>query len=105
VREPARARLSGAWLIIAPGGEGAGDVAGLCAEALSACGARVLTVRAGTGEVGREALAARIARALAGPVVDEPVVDEPADAGVPGGGPAVGVSGVVSLLALDAAPL
>ena len=100
--DPGPGLLSGRWLVIAPAGA-AGDLADACVRALSARGARVVLAEAAAGETGmgetdRADLASRITAALAA-----------AADGAPGGSSAAGrldqVAGVVSLLALDEAPL
>jgi acyl transferase domain-containing protein/NADP-dependent 3-hydroxy acid dehydrogenase YdfG len=82
VPDPDPVPLGGTWLLVVPAGAGA-DVAGWCARALGDGGARVVTVTAGAAD--RAGLAELIGRALAG------AEDVPA--------------GVVSLLALEEAPL
>ena len=79
VTEPDTAMLSGTWLVVVPAGQ-AGELAQWCEQALTARGARVAVVEAGPDE-----LVARIGEALADG--------------------ASGVSGLVSLLALDETPL
>jgi acyl transferase domain-containing protein/acyl carrier protein len=86
VPEPAPAMLAGTWLLVRPA-ESRGDLAGGCARALATRGARVVVVGTAADELDRRALAARLGQALAG-----------AD-GV------AGVSGVLSLLAADEAPV
>ena len=78
---PAPAVLSGTWLLAVPAGQAAG-LAGACAEMLAAHGARAELLEIAGGP-DRGALADRISQAL----------------------PDGGVSGIVSLLALDEAPL
>ena len=82
VADPDRAALSGTWLVVAPPGEAAGELAASCVRALAASGAKLAVIEAGAGELGREALAARIGQ-------------------LPG---VTRVSGVLSLLALDETP-
>ena len=81
VTGPDRVALSGTWLVLAPAGQ-ADEQAQGCLRALEACGARV--VMAATDETERSGLSAMITQAVA----------DPAE-----------VSGVVSLLALDEAPM
>jgi len=76
VAEPARAVLSGTWLVVVPAGQRVAE-ADWCEQALAAAGADVIVVSA---DADRAALADRIRRAPA-------------------------MSGVVSLLALDEAPM
>ena len=83
VPDPVSVRLPGTWLVVVPSGEAAADLAGSCAQALSACGGSAEFLALAAGDPNREALAAQISRVL----------------------PDGGVSGVVSLLALDEAPL
>ena len=89
------ATLSGTWLVVAPAGLAGGDLAAGCVRALAAHGARVVTVEAGAGELDRAGLAVRIGGALA----------EPQDAQAETSAGVSGVSGVVSLLGLDEAPV
>nr|WP_062339544.1 type I polyketide synthase [Herbidospora sakaeratensis] len=77
--EPAPAAPGGAWLVVAPASGAAGDLVADCVHALSAGGAEVTVAEVAAGELDRAALAAR---------------------GLP-----PGLSGVVSLLALDETPL
>ena len=88
VCDPGAAILSGTWLLLLPAGLAGSDLAQTCAQAMSACGARVLAVQA-PGEADRAVLAGLIGRALAGPQ-DDPQAATPA--------------GVVSLLALAEEP-
>ncbi|HEY7143181.1 MAG TPA: beta-ketoacyl reductase, partial [Streptosporangiaceae bacterium] len=81
VPEPSPAMLPGTWLLVVPAGRPGATLAGACARALAARGARTVVVEAAADELDRRTLAARIA----------------ADAGP-------GVCGVLSLLALDEAP-
>ncbi|MGN9789387.1 type I polyketide synthase [Nonomuraea sp. ZG12] len=86
VSDPDPVALSGTWLVVAgPAGD---ERAGRCAQALTGHGADVTRIT--VGAVTREALAAELATVLAGEF------DRAA---------ASRVSGVVSLLALDEAPL
>ncbi len=96
VPDPEPARLTGCWLVVAlagtsadPAGTGAagpgGDLADWCARALEDGGAQVVTVSAEAGQANRAGLAELIGQALAGR--EEPL------------------AGVISLLALDEAPL
>ncbi|HEY1972594.1 MAG TPA: SDR family NAD(P)-dependent oxidoreductase, partial [Pseudonocardia sp.] len=78
VAEPPPATLSGVWLVI-----GDGPATG-CSRALSAHGAETISVQLAAGELDREAIAARIGRALDG---------------------VAAVTGVVSLLGLDPQPV
>ncbi|HEX4063909.1 MAG TPA: beta-ketoacyl synthase N-terminal-like domain-containing protein, partial [Streptosporangiaceae bacterium] len=87
VADPGTVRLDGTWLLVTPGGQ-AGELAGQCAATLQARGAEVVTVQAGPG-AGRAELAAQIGEAVAGLVEGD------------GGA----VAGVVSLLALEEAPV
>ena len=94
VPEPAPAMLAGTWLVAVPAGGQAGRdgevLAQGCVQALAARGARVvLLIESTPGELDREAWSARIRQVLAG-------TDD--TAGVSG------VSGVLSLLAVDEAP-
>ncbi|BBB02227.1 putative modular polyketide synthase [Actinacidiphila reveromycinica] len=79
VAEPATGTLTGRWLLVVP--EGC-DLAGSVEGALSARGVEVVTVEIATGEPDRTGLAERLAAVTDGDV-----------------------AGVVSLLALDEAPL
>jgi acyl transferase domain-containing protein len=88
--EPASTALSGTWLVVVPAGTTGGDLADGCVRALTACGARIVVAEAGPDEADRAVLAARIWQVLA--------------AGEDGAH-AAGISGVVSLLALDEAPM
>jgi acyl transferase domain-containing protein/acyl carrier protein len=90
VADPGPAALTGTWLLVTPGGQ-AEELAGRCAQALADHGAEVITIQAGPGVYGREELVARISQAAAGL------------AGGDDGAMAVG--GVVSLLALEEAPV
>jgi acyl transferase domain-containing protein len=112
VSVPGLARLAGTWLLVVPGGDIApgGDVvaegegqpgvthalAARVAEVLASHGATVVVVTGGRGQPDRAVLASMLAQAVA----DGEVVRD-ADSAT-GGGP---VTGVVSLLALDEAPL
>ena len=80
VREPERVSLSGTWLLVAPGGPDAQE----CARALAAHGAGVVLAEAGPEHQDRAAMADLIRPALAG---------------------VSGISGIVSLLALDETPV
>ncbi|MFF1465844.1 SDR family NAD(P)-dependent oxidoreductase, partial [Streptomyces sp. NPDC058330] len=82
IAEPDADRLSGTWLVVAPAERTATVLTQACVRALTSHGAEVVLLEA-TATVDREGLAERI-RAMA---------------------PEAGVSGVVSLLALDEAPL
>ena len=82
VTEPGTAVLSGAWLVVTPARELRPGVTSWCARALAARGARVVVVEV-TGEPDRRVLAAAISEVCG----------------------SSGVSGVVSLLALDETPL
>ncbi|QKG19184.1 Type I modular polyketide synthase [Actinomadura verrucosospora] len=81
VPDPSARTLTGTWLVVTPGGV---PEDGSVREALDAHGARTVMVEAG-GEADRRPLAERLGRAVEG-----------------AGGP---VAGVVSLLALDEAPV
>ena len=85
--EPGQVALSGTWLVVTPQTPAgtADELIQGCVRALAARSPRVLVVEAGPGEPDRAALAARIGEVLAGG--------------------ASGVCGVLSLLALDEAPL
>ena len=87
VTEPGQVALSGTWLVVTPQipAGTADELVQGCVRALAARSPRVLVVEAGPGEPDRAALAARIGEVLAGG--------------------ASGVCGVLSLLALDEAPL
>ena len=87
VTEPGQVALSGTWLVVTPQipAGTADELVQGCVRALAARSPRVLAVEAGPGEPDRTALAARIGDVLAGG--------------------ASGVCGVLSLLALDEAPL
>ncbi|HEY2261952.1 MAG TPA: SDR family NAD(P)-dependent oxidoreductase, partial [Streptosporangiaceae bacterium] len=82
VTEPGPVVLSGAWLVVTPAREIRPGVAAWCARALAAGGARVVVAEI-TGEPDRRVLAAAISEVCG----------------------SSGVSGVLSLLALDEAPL
>ncbi|MFD7432917.1 SDR family NAD(P)-dependent oxidoreductase, partial [Streptomyces sp. NPDC059818] len=88
VAEPDPQVLSGTWLLVSPAGLGDDDVARRCAAALAARGAEVVVAETRAGSVDRAGLAAVLGAAL------ESAGAEPA-----------GVSGVLSLLALDETPL
>ena len=101
VTEPGSGLLSGRWLVIAPAGA-AGDLTDASVRALTARGARVVlaeiaTGETATGEIDRADLAGRITAALA-------AVGDGASGSSAAGG-LEQVSGVLSLLALDEAPL
>ena len=81
VTEPDLVTLSGTWLVVVPAGQ-AGEPGQACGRALESRGARVVIVEAGPDELDRRVLAAKIGPAVTG-----------------------GVRGVVSVLALDEAPL
>ena len=83
VAGPGPAALSGTWLVISPAGR-VQDVAGACVRALAAHGSDVKIAETVPGGVDREVLADLIRQAL---------------------GDAAGISGIVSLLALDEEPL
>ncbi|QMU69825.1 type I polyketide synthase [Streptacidiphilus sp. P02-A3a] len=80
VADPAPAALSGLWLVVADGGAEADEYL----RALTAHGAEAVLARTGAGETDRKSVAARISHALDG---------------LPA------VTGIVSLLALEARPL
>jgi acyl carrier protein len=84
VPDPGPVILAGTWLIVVPDEAAAADLAGDCARALTAAGAQVSTARTTSAE--RAELAGLIGAARSG-----------ADAGR--------VAGVLSLLALDEAPV
>jgi hypothetical protein len=96
VAEPDVAALPGTWLVVTPvipaGAPGA--LARGCVRALAARGAQVTVVEVGPGELNREVLATRIGQVLAALRTGASVVSK-----VPG------ISGMVSLLALDETPL
>jgi acyl transferase domain-containing protein/NADPH:quinone reductase-like Zn-dependent oxidoreductase/acyl carrier protein len=84
VADPGPAVLPGTWLMLIPAGHQDAGLAGSCARALTARGARVVVAESAAGQADRTVLAERIAHALA-------------DDGE--------VSGVLSLLATQEAPL
>ncbi|WP_438485492.1 type I polyketide synthase [Streptomyces sp. S186] len=84
VTTPGSVALSGTWLLVAPAGQGDAELVQGCVRALADRGAEVVVAEVGADEVERAALAARITTLLT----------EGAQ-----------VAGVVSLLALDEAPL
>jgi short-subunit dehydrogenase len=90
VPDPGAVVLSGTWLLVAPEDDRDTGLAGWCAAALAARGARVVTVPATPATVNRQALATSISTLLT----------DKAD-GVPGNQP---LAGVLSLLALAEAP-
>ncbi|HEX6527901.1 MAG TPA: SDR family NAD(P)-dependent oxidoreductase, partial [Streptosporangiaceae bacterium] len=90
VSEPAPAMLPGTWLLVTSTGQVGAALAERSCRALAAQGARVVVVEPAADELDRTALAASIEQALAGGKQDNPGV--------------AGVSGVLSLLALDEAP-
>ena len=94
VAEPDVAALPGTWLVVTPvtpaGATGA--LARGCVRALAARGAQVTVVEVGPGELDREVLATRIGQVLAALRTGASVVSK-----VPG------ISGMLSLLALDEA--
>jgi acyl transferase domain-containing protein/acyl carrier protein len=96
VAEPDLAALPGTWLVVTPvipaGAPGA--LARGCVRALAARGAQVTVVEVGPGELNREVLATRIGQVLAALRTGASVVSK-----VPG------ISGMLSLLALDETPL
>ncbi|MFH9419143.1 type I polyketide synthase [Streptomyces sp. NPDC017529] len=85
--EPDSRVLSGTWLLVAPAGLGQDDVVRQCAAALGARGAEVVVAEVAAGVVDRADIAAVLGSAL------ERTGTEP------------GVSGVLSLLALDETPV
>jgi acyl transferase domain-containing protein/acyl carrier protein len=100
--DPGPAALPGNWLVVAGRSEQEQELAARCARALAARGAQPVLVPVGqAGEI-RDALAARIGQALTGqaplPASGEPTAPD----AVP---PLPPVAGVLSLLALDEAPL
>ncbi|HEY2265376.1 MAG TPA: SDR family NAD(P)-dependent oxidoreductase, partial [Streptosporangiaceae bacterium] len=82
--EPDRVTLSGTWLVVVPPGP-SGELAESCVRALAARGAQVVLAEAAAAELDRERLAARLGQVLISGTS--------------------GVAAVVSLLALDEAPL
>jgi candicidin polyketide synthase FscD len=82
VAEPGAVVLSGRWLVVVPAGSAASELTAGCTRTLTARGAQVLVIEA--AELDRERLAVRISQAQAG---------------------LAGVSGILSLLALDEEPL
>ncbi|MEV0375941.1 beta-ketoacyl synthase N-terminal-like domain-containing protein, partial [Streptomyces sp. NPDC050636] len=86
--EPDSRVLSGTWLIAAPAGMGEEEVARQCVAALAARGAEVVVAEVPGGSVDRDGVAA-----LLGEVLESAGVES------------AGVSGVLSLLALDEAPV
>ncbi|HEY7144008.1 MAG TPA: acyltransferase domain-containing protein, partial [Streptosporangiaceae bacterium] len=86
VTEPAPPVLSGTWLAVVPARPAATELAGWCEQALAGHGARMAVAEVAAGELSREALTARIGQVLTG--LPDPEI-----------------AGVVSLLALDEAPL
>ncbi|HWN36295.1 MAG TPA: SDR family NAD(P)-dependent oxidoreductase [Pseudonocardia sp.] len=100
VPDPAAARLTGTWLLVAPA-DGTADLepgsapgsalTGGCVEALGNAGARVVVAEVAPGEVDRGGLAALLRGAL---------VEADGEYGT-----APPVAGVLSLLALDESPL
>ena len=77
------AALAGTWLIVVPAGPAGADLALGCSQALTARGAQVVVAEAAAGEADRAVLANLIGQAVA----------------------VAGVCGVLSLLALDEAPI
>ncbi len=110
VSVPGTARLAGRWLLVVPGGgvvqdgEGrpgvTGALAARVAEALASHGATVVVVTGGWGQAPQQPDRAVLARLLTQAVADGETVRD-ADPATGGGL----VAGVVSLLALDEAPL
>jgi NAD(P)-dependent dehydrogenase (short-subunit alcohol dehydrogenase family)/acyl carrier protein len=86
VAEPGPAVLSGTWLVVAPAGHADSDLAAACVRALAHRGAQVAVAEVGADEADRAVLATRIGQAL----LAQPEVS--------------GVSGVLSLLALQEVP-
>ena len=82
--EPDRVTLSGTWLVVVPAGP-PGELAEGCVRALAARGAQVVLAEVAAAELDRERLAARLGQVLISGTA--------------------GISAVVSLLALDEAPL
>ncbi|MEV0376053.1 polyketide synthase, partial [Streptomyces sp. NPDC050636] len=89
IAEPDSRVLSGTWLIVASAGLGEDDSAQQCVAALAARGAEVVVVEVPGGSVDRDGVAALFGEALESAGVES--------AGV--------VAGVLSLLALDEAPV
>ncbi|MFF7756307.1 SDR family NAD(P)-dependent oxidoreductase, partial [Streptomyces sp. NPDC007971] len=88
IDEPGAARLSGQWLVVAPAGAAADEVAQGCLMALTSRGAEAVVAEVPAGTVDRADIAELLGRAL------HHAGTEPAE-----------VSGVLSLLALDETPL
>ncbi|WP_442906959.1 type I polyketide synthase [Kitasatospora sp. NBC_01246] len=88
VAEPDPGVLTGTWLVAVPEADAAGDLAQGCAVALGVRGAEVVPVEVPAGTTDRAVLSALLARAL------REAGAEPS-----------GVTGVLSLLALDGTPL
>ncbi len=86
--EPDPRVLSGRWLVVAPAGPDTAGLARGCATALDARGARTLVVEVPAGTADRADVAALVGTALSGADVESGAV-----------------AGVLSLLALDEAPL
>ena len=89
VAEPGRVTLAGPWLIVVPAEMADEDRVRSCAAALAARGARAVTVAVAADELSRAALADRVGQAsTALPAAED-------------GEEVRGISGVISLLALD----
>jgi acyl transferase domain-containing protein len=87
-QDSAPVAVSGTWLLAVPAEPPLADLAEQCAQVMAAAGATVVTVLAGPAGTGRAELAARIRQALEGKAAGD-----------------AALSGVMSLLALDEAPL
>jgi pimaricinolide synthase PimS2 len=92
IRDPEPVTLAGTWLVVT--GTAGHDRAGDIVRVLTARGARTVVVPLGAAAVSREAVAARLGESLTGPSLDGDRT-----------GANRGVAGVLSLLALDEAPL
>ncbi|OHV45204.1 beta-ketoacyl synthase [Parafrankia soli] len=90
--------LSGTWLVVAPAGPAAGGLVTECAEALERRGARVVRLTVGGADIDRRRLAGRLAEFVG--------TSTPGAAGAGADTDGAGVvRGVLSLVALDTAPL
>jgi len=95
VTEPGLAALDGAWVVLAPHGAGCTDLARACAAAMTAHGAQVMVIEAGTA-IADQALIAALAERIEQAMTGRAAADGTAAREV--------VAGVLSLLALQEAP-
>jgi acyl transferase domain-containing protein/acyl carrier protein len=91
--EPDPVALTGTWLIVTPAGAGCADLTRACAVALAARGARAVVIEADAASADRVTLAGQIGQVVR------------AEAARVGNGVVPVITGVLSLLALQEAPL